>query len=155
VQKELAPQQGGVNCTTLLPNLLSVLRPTEEIRLLRELSRNRPKAAQYLRETYASLAFLGEWPSDKLKNIFNSARPQELVALVHTMPELKNDMYALLPTRTQAMISEDLEAQTPNDAELDVLLENIRRHVNDIVDSGELDLKSFFHRPQAQSRFAA
>lgn len=155
VQKEESVQEGTVEVQSLIPNLLMLLKPTEEIALLKEIVVKLPDKGDYLKQTYPSLLFLTEWPEEKLKILVGTAGTQEILSLIQILPEISAKALSALPGRTKRIIEGEIGKRQFDNTELDQYLEILKYRLYKIVNDGQVSLAQIFKTGGAANGRAA
>ncbi|CAN5679714.1 hypothetical protein BH10BDE1_BH10BDE1_17340 [soil metagenome] len=128
-----------------LTKLVAALTPVEEILLL---SGMKGKAVDEFKLSSPSLAFLGEWPDDKLSILLSQASPDELSAYGRVRPDLKDRLLALAPAMTAEMVGEELaRPDRSNIKDKGVWIESFAKRLKTMVLSKELNLDEIFSVP--------
>ena len=131
-----------VKLPSTLEKVVSALTPIEETTLLASMEGG---AFDSFKRQRPSLAFLAQWPEEKLQRLFSEAMPPEVVALIRVREDLKDIVIKACPTMT-ARIAEDELAQPDKlkDPEKNQLLAQLSARIKTLVDSKELDLEEIF-----------
>jgi flagellar motor switch protein FliG len=125
-----------------LNKVIAALTPTEELIMLPKLQ---GAAIEEFKRSTASLAFLGEWPENKLGILFASCPSNEITALLRTRQDLAEKVLAQCPPLTAEMVSEELAQLDRTDAsEKDHLIQQLSERLKQAVASQELKLKEIF-----------
>ena len=143
-KSKLQPQTGGgfVALDSSLLKLITALTPIEEATLLSDMTG--PAFDEYKRST-PSLAFLGQWPDDKLSSCLSRAMPDEVVAFSRVRPDLKDRMIALSPPMLAEVAADELQRpDTMNDKDKNALLITLKDRVKEMVAQKEVDLEEVF-----------
>ena len=151
IRRESEKTSDFVEVPTLLPNFLSVLKPFEEITLIRDMGSKRPDSAQFFKQNYPSLAFLGEWPKEKLKALLGKSKPTEILALLQAMPDLTDPVLSVVAGKTRSMVESDIGQRVLTEEELDLYLQMIRDRVNKMLELGEINLRQLFPPPAGRN----
>jgi hypothetical protein len=131
-----------VSLEMTLTKLVAALNPVEEILLLSEM---KGPAIDEFKKSTDSLAFLSEWPDDKLSILLSQVSPDELSAYGRVRPDLKDRLLALAPTMTAEMVGEELarpDKLSMKDKE--VWIESFAKRLKTMVLSKELNLNEIF-----------
>ena len=143
-RSKLQPQTGGgfVALDSSLLKLITALTPIEEATLLSDMTG--PAFDEYKRST-PSLAFLGQWPDDKLSSCLSRAMPDEVVAFSRVRPDLKDRMIALSPPMLAEVAADELQRpDTMNDKDKNALLITLKDRLKEMVTQKEVDLEEVF-----------
>ena len=155
VQMEQLQNVDSVELPRLVPGLLAVISPLEEIQLINQVLATNQESAFFLKQNYPSIAFLNEWPADKLKMLLAKARNLELLALIQTMPETKDLVLSVLPGRARSMLSDDLQSRTLSADDINSNLTDLRARLNYLYENNEIDLLQIFNSPQESTKSEA
>lgn len=144
VKKEESVQEGTIEVQSLIPNMLMSLRPIEELNLLKDVVSKLPDQGEYLKQNYPSLAFLADWPEDKLKMLIGSATTQEILSLVQVLPDISTKALAALPSRTKMIVQDEIGKRKIENIELDQHLEGLKYRLFKMVNDGQISLAQIF-----------
>lgn len=144
VQDEVKKVFDTVALPPLVPGVLQTLKPFEEIKIIADISANHPGGKDYLKENYPTLAFISDWPKDKLKQLMSPFRAQQILALLQAIPDCQAAVLEVLPGKTRAMVESDLGSKKYTDEEMDLYLQEIKSYMASLFDAGIVDLKSLF-----------
>lgn len=107
-----------VSLRSMAPKLLESMTVYDEIMLLKEISQKISDGAISLKQSFPSLAFIGEWPEAKAKLVMAGATTDEVLTFLRLMPELKEKILPVCAPRVQTIVQEELrkEDQTSKEA---------------------------------------
>lgn len=92
-----------------------------------------------------SIAFLHEWPDDKLAILLSKLRSDEVVIYLRFMPDQKDRVLKISPPMTAEVVSEDFaQPDKASQAEKEAALKNIVEVAKGMVASNEVDLSAIF-----------
>ncbi len=135
----------SVHLEMTLEKIISSLSILEEIEMLAKLEG--PGVLEYKRKI-PSLAFLKDWPEDKLSIIMGRIRVDQAVVYLRLQPEMKDRMIALAPPITAEMLNDELaEPDKLNDEEKIRRLEVFAELLKEMVKHKEVDLAELFPEP--------
>lgn len=143
VQKESALDSSGVDIPTLVPNFLMSLKSSEELQLLSQVLPKLKDKGFYLKQNYPSIAFLPEWPEDKLKSLLAPLPSTDLQCLIRSLPQLQERVLKFIPSRNQIMLKDMLKRPISDD-ELNRGLDVIRLRLFKWVNDGQIQLDVVF-----------
>lgn len=144
VKKDESTQEGTIEVQSLIPNMLMSLKPTEELILLKDIIAKLPDQGLYLKQNYPCLAFLVEWPEDKLKLLIGNATTQEILSLVQMIPDLSTKALSALPSRTKMIVQDEIGKRQFESSELDQHLEGLKYRLFKLVNDGQISLGQIF-----------
>lgn len=137
----------AVQLDMTLEKIISSLSILEEIEMLSKLQ---GPGVQAYRRKYPSLAFLKEWPDDKLSVVMARLRTDQAVAYLRIEPGMSERMIALAPPMTAEMITDELSQPDKSTAEDKIrTLEVFAELLRDLVGKKELDLTDIFEESKA------
>lgn len=148
VQMEQMQNVNSVELPRLVPGLLAVISPLEEIQLVNQVLATNQDSAFFLKQNYPSIAFLNEWPKDKLKMLLGKARNLELLSVIQTIPELKEAILSVLPARARTMLADDLQSRVLSEEDVNAYLTDLRSRLNYMYENNEIDLLQMFNSTQ-------
>lgn len=135
-------KQDVVPLEMTLTKLVAALTPVEEILLLNGMT---GRAVEEFKLSTPSLAFLGEWPDDKLSILLSQTSADELVAFCRVRPELKDRFMQLAPSMTSEMAGEELaRPDKSNMKDKGIWLESFVKRLKTLVLLKELNLDEIF-----------
>ena len=135
-------KQDVVPLEMTLTKLVAALTPVEEILLLNGMT---GRAVEEFKLSTPSLAFLGEWPDDKLSILLSQTSADELVAFCRVRPELKDRFMQLAPSMTSEMAGEELaRPDKSNMKDKGIWLESFAKRLKTLVLLKELNLDEIF-----------
>jgi hypothetical protein len=103
-----------------------------------------------------SLAFINEWPKDKLALVFSSAMPQEVLAYIQIRPEEKDQVLGFCPEMTAAVVSDELQrSEGLSEDDLLAALGALNEKIVQLVQSGEVKLKTIYDKVEEDELQAA
>jgi len=143
VKNNAAQEDSAIEIPAMLPNFLMSLNPREEILLLRQIHTKLKDQGLYIKQNYPTVAFLNEWPDDKIKAFIQSLGNSDLRAIIKAVPEVKDKMLGLLTGRSQAILRDSLKRELSDD-DFMKSLENIRLKLFRMVNSGVIKTESIF-----------
>jgi hypothetical protein len=122
--------------------IVDSLTLVEQITILHEL---KGKGVEEFKRSHPSLAFLGEWPDDKLKLLLMGLTPDELVAYLRVRPDLKDRVIGLASMMVAEIAKEELSMpdKTPA-AETEKAIENFSFRLQNMVEQGDFNLLDVF-----------
>lgn len=92
-----------------------------------------------------SLAFLHEWPDDKLSYVLQKLRTDQIIAYLRIKPELKDRIISLCLPMTAEVLTDDLnQADHLSKGEKESLLQDITQTLESMVQAKEIDLTEVF-----------
>ena len=142
--------QATVPLEMTLTKLVKALTPVEEATLLTDLQ---GAAIGDYKRSVPSVAFLGEWPDEKLKLLMAKTTADETCALLRMRPDLNERLVALCPGFTAELVVEELgRDDKTSENEKSKLLEIFNRRIQEMVTLRELDLESLFDASGDQNR---
>ncbi len=125
-----------------LLRMIEALRPQEELSLLSSLQ---GPAIESFKRTNPSIAFLEQWPDDKLKIFMTKVAVDELLPYIRLRPGSKNRLISLLPPMTAEMINEEFERPDRTSAEdKDQWLAALKNRMLQMFELKELVLDDIF-----------
>jgi hypothetical protein len=101
----------AVSLRSMAPKLLESMSVYDEIMLLKEISQKISDGAVSLKQSFPSLAFIGEWPETKAKLVMAGATTDEVLAFLRLMPELKEKILPVCAPRVQAIVQEEFKKE--------------------------------------------
>lgn len=135
-------KQDVVPLEMTLTKLVAALTPVEEILLLNGMT---GKAVDEFKLTTPSLAFLGEWPDEKLSILLGQTSADELVAYCRIRPDLKDRMIKLVPVMTADIAGEELaRPDKSNMKDKGVWIESFAKRLKTMVLLKELNLDEIY-----------
>lgn len=155
VQMEQMQNVNSVELPRLVPGLLAVTSPLEEIQLVNQVLATNQESAFFLKQNYPSIAFLGEWPQDKLKMLLGKARNLELLSIIQTIPEIKDAVLNVLPVRARTMLADDLQSRVLSEEDVNANLTDLRARLNYMYENNEIDLLQMFNSTQNEKTSVA
>lgn len=135
--------EGAIEVPAMVPNFLMSLNPREEILLLRQIPGKLKDQGLYLKQNYPTVAFLPEWPDEKIKLLIQSLGNSDLQAIIKAVPEVQDKILDLLTGRTQAILRDSLKRDLSED-ELMKSLENVRLRLFKLVNAGQIQTEVIF-----------
>ncbi|MFN3698257.1 MAG: hypothetical protein ACK4VO_12535 [Pseudobdellovibrio sp.] len=122
--------------------ILSTMSIIDEMEMLPKVKSQ--EIAEFKRKV-ASIAFLHEWPDDKLSIAIQKLRTDQLVAYLRFKPELKDRIISLCLPMTAEVLTDDLnQPDNMSRTEKEALLSDIAKTLNAIVSQKEIDLSEVF-----------
>lgn len=122
--------------------IASALSPSEEVTILHELSSSIP--LEY-KKSNPSLAFLGEWPEDKLGLFLSSVMANELTAFLRLRGDLQDKLIRLAPPMTAEMVSDELSRPSnESEKDRDHWIHELHERLKNWIDGGTLSLEEIF-----------
>ncbi len=143
IKKEEIAEDGLIEIQSMIPNMLMCLSPFEEIQLVQQILPTLSDQGSFIKRTYPSLAFISEWPEDKLRSFLTGVQPNDVLALVKAIPEAAELIYSVIPNRTQTILKDSLnKSLSPEELNkgLEILRIKLFRYAND----GQINLEAIF-----------
>jgi hypothetical protein len=135
-----------VKLPSALEKVIQALTRIEEVTLL---STMEGPAFEGFKRARPSLAFLAEWPDDKLPLLFADAMPQEVVALLRVREDLRAKVLGACPPMTGRITEDELtQPDKLKDPEKNQLLEQLSERLGGLVERREIDLTEIFGAQQ-------
>lgn len=154
IKKEEVAEDGLIEIQSMIPNMLMCLSPFEEIQLVQQILPTLSDQGFYIKQNYPSLAFISEWPEDKLKFFFTGVQPNDILALVKAVPESSEILFSIIPSRTQTILKDSLN-KTLSPEEINKGLEVLRLKLFRVVNDGQINLELIFKdAPTAKAKAA-
>lgn len=150
MKKQQSLVDGVIDLEEKLPNLLMCLSPMEEIQLALEMVAKSPDRGLHLKQAYPGLAFIPEWPAEKLKILFNGISSSELLAFIQLMPNTAELILQVLPPRMRTIVKDEIGKKEMLSDELNQNLELLRARVFKMVNEGQVILTSVFKDEQTK-----
>jgi hypothetical protein len=144
VKGKLKPQdnKGTIPLNMGLSKLVSALSPLEEIAILPTMT---GPAFDNLKRTLPSIAFLPQWPDDKVSLLVSRAMPDELVAYFRSCPEVADRFIGLAPQMTAELAKDELgRPDTMAEKDKIRLLTELGNRIKELIQSKEVDLEQIF-----------
>jgi hypothetical protein len=105
-------------------------------------------AVENFKRSTASIAFLGEWPDDKLGILMSRVSADELAALARVRPDLQERLVRLAPPLTAEMAADELKiADRTDDNTKNEWLSSLVKRINEMVRFQEISLDAIFAAP--------
>ena len=122
--------------------IVDALTPIEEITILSEMKND---AIEIFKRTRPSLAFLHQWPDDKLRVAMIGITPDELITYLRLRPEMKERMLSLASMMVSEIAGEELNApdKTPL-AEKEKAVEFFTTRIRTLVEQNDVNLEEVF-----------
>lgn len=137
-----ASNQDVISLDRTFNRVADSLSPSESVVILSEISHSVP--LEY-KQTVPNIAFLAEWPDDKLSILLSSVGADELVAFLRLKSELKERFTQLSPPMTAEMVVDELSRPgNESDKETERFLEKFNARVKDLVSNGAISLEEIF-----------
>ena len=122
--------------------LVSSLSQMDQIRIVGNQS---GELIESFKRSTASLAFLHQWSDEKLSILLGRTMPDELLAYLRTLPEMKDRFISLCPPMTAEMVIEEFErSDSINDTDKNRHLASLLNRVQTMVDGKEILLEEAF-----------
>jgi hypothetical protein len=154
IKKEEVAEDGLIEIQSMIPNMLMCLSPFEEIQLVQQILPTLSDQGFFIKQNYPSLAFISEWPEDKLKYFLTGVQPNDILALVKAVPESSETVFAVIPSRTQTILKDSLN-KTLSPEEINRGLEGLRLKLFKAVNDGQINLNLIFKEaPTAKAKAA-
>ncbi len=154
VKQQEKLEDGSVEIQSMVPQMLMCLNPLEEIQLIQQITPRLPDRGAYLKSNFPSLAFLSEWPAEKLNGLLSSSRPQDILCLLKTVPEMTEAIFAVLPSRTQLILKDSMARELTKDETIRGL-ETLKLKMYKMTNDGQLVLAQVFPpKPQLAPKAA-
>ncbi len=154
IKKEDVAEDGLIEIQSMIPNMLMCLSPFEEIQLVQQILPTLSDQGFFIKQNYPSLAFISEWPEDKLKYFLTGVQPNDILALVKAVPESSETVFAVIPSRTQTILKDSLN-KTLSPEEINRGLEGLRLKLFKAVNDGQINLNLIFKEaPTAKAKAA-
>ena len=144
IQREKLKNSYTVNLPSLVPNLLAVTTPLEEIHLLGELMTAKPISTKFLMTNYPSMLFIQYWSPEQLKLLSGRFKNAQYLALIQAIPVLQDLILNVLPAKSQAMIKDDIGVKILTDDELNANLQEVRIQLMHLFENSEIDLTQLY-----------
>ncbi len=154
IKKEDSVDDGLVEVQTMIPNMLMCLSPLEEIQLIQQILPTLSDQGQFIKRNYPSLAFISQWPEEKLKHFLTGVQPNDILALVKAIPEATEVINSVIPNRTQTILKDSL-SKTLNSEELNNGLGTLRLKLFKYANDGIINLELIFKDAAAATAKAA
>ncbi len=122
--------------------LVASLSQMDQIRIVGNQS---GELIESFKRSTASLAFLHQWSDEKLSILLGRTMPDELLAYLRTLPEMKDRFISLCPPMTAEMVIEEFErSDSMNDTDKNRHLASLLNRVQTMVDGKEILLEEAF-----------
>lgn len=122
--------------------IVSMLDIFEEFEILPKLQND--EMIKFKKRT-PSIAFLHEWPDDKLGILMTKLRSDEIVTYLRFKPDQKDRILKISPPMTAEVVSEDFEQKDRSSKlEKEAALKNIVEAAKEMIVRNELDLSVIF-----------
>ena len=134
--QEIVPLEMSFN------KIVATLTPSEEVTLLKELTGD---AIEEYKRAIPSLAFLHEWPDDKIKILMMGITPDELISYLRVRTDLKTRMLGLASMMVGEIAGEELgKPDKSSAAEKDKGIEFFNARVKALVEQNDINLSEIF-----------
>nr|BFD65304.1 hypothetical protein HAGR004_03260 [Bdellovibrio sp. HAGR004] len=154
IKKEESVDDGLVEIQSMIPNMLMCLSPLEEIQLIQQILPTLSDQGHFIKRSYPSLAFLSQWPEEKLKHFLTGVQPNDILALVKAIPEATEVINSVIPNRTQTILKDSLN-RTLTSEELNNGLGTLRIKLFKYANDGIINLELIFKDAPAAPTKAA
>lgn len=154
IKKEESVDDGLVEIQSMIPNMLMCLSPLEEIQLIQQILPTLSDQGHFIKRSYPSLAFISQWPEEKLKHFLTGVQPNDILALVKAIPEATEVINSVIPNRTQTILKDSLN-RTLTSEELNNGLGTLRIKLFKYANDGIINLELIFKDAPAAPTKAA
>jgi hypothetical protein len=154
IKKEESVDDGLVEIQSMIPNMLMCLSPLEEIQLIQQILPTLSDQGHFIKRSYPSLAFISQWPEEKLKHFLTGVQPNDILALVKAIPEATEVINSVIPNRTQTILKDSL-SRTLTSEELNNGLSALRLKLFKYANDGIINLELIFKDAPAATTKAA
>ena len=122
--------------------IVDALTPIEEITILSEMKND---AIEIFKRTRPSLAFLHQWPDDKLRVAMIGITPDELITYLRLRPEMKERMLSLASMMVSEIAGEELNAPDKSPlAEKEKAIDFFTTRIRTLVEQNDVNLEEVF-----------
>ena len=154
VKQEDKLEEGVIEIPSLVPQMLMCMNVIEEIKLVQQILSKLSDKGEYLKTNFPSLAFLPEWPEEKIRSFLSNVPPQDILCLVKMIPEATEKILVDLPNRTQTILRDSMKKEMTED-DLQRGLENLKLRMYKAINDGQLVLTQLFPRGSGSQAKAA
>lgn len=154
IKKEESVDDGLVEIQSMIPNMLMCLSPLEEIQLIQQILPTLSDQGHFIKRSYPSLAFISQWPEEKLKHFLTGVQPNDILALVKSIPEATEVINSVIPNRTQTILKDSLNRSLTSE-ELNNGLGTLRIKLFKYANDGIINLELIFKDAPATTTKAA
>lgn len=154
IKQDETDSESFIEVQPLIPNVLMSLLPFEEIQLVQQILPTLPDHGIKLKQNYPSLAFISDWPEEKLKYFLSGVQAQEILSLIKALPEVAEQIFAVIPSRTQTILKDSLNKTLSSD-EINRGLEALRLKLFNFVSDGQIKLDQIFKDDSTAHKKAA
>jgi len=144
IRSRFQPQTstGTIALDMTLKKLVEVLSPVEQITMLPQVQE--PSMVEF-KKTVPTLAFIHEWPDEKLRQLVRSADADQVVAYLSTHPELNDRIINLCPPLTAELVKDEMQKiHLLNEKDKNQRLESFAKLLESLVKSKEIQLDEIF-----------
>ena len=146
---QVKSSKGVVVLDRAFHRIVEALTPQEELALLTQIKNDTIEA---YKRSIPSLAFLGEWPDDKLKLFLSKVTADELLPYLRLLPTSQKRFFALLPQMTSEVLRDELAGKDrTNSEEKGQWLLALKARMTQMFELKELVLDDIFAKPQDHS----
>jgi flagellar motor switch protein FliG len=136
---------GIISVKPMAFRLLESLNILEEIEFLKNIAKKVSDQGLSIKQNFPSLAFIGEYPEEKLRLFIQNSPAEELVEFLKVMPELKEQITPLCKARVISIIENDLsrEDRTSKEDKMRNLV-SLKSRLVALIDEGQISLAEIF-----------
>lgn len=128
-----------------LKKIASTLTPSEEVTMLSDMWGD---AVEDYKRTVPSLAFLREWPEDKLRMLMMGLTPDELISYLRIRPDMKERLLSVASMMVSEIAGDELTKpdKTPL-AEHEKNIQFFTTRLRSLVEQNDINLQEIFGGP--------
>jgi hypothetical protein len=142
-------RESSVAFDAALTRLAEALSPLEELTLMGTITGD---GVERYKRSQPSLAFLHEWPDDRMAAVFSTAMPNEVVAYLRQRGDHAQRVLSVCPPMTAAVAQDDLQRpDTGSDDDTNRLLSSLLERMQALVSQGEINLARIFDQASIES----
>ncbi len=135
----------NIQLDTSLEKIISALPKIDELKLLPQIQ---GAGIQNYKRKNASVAFLHEWPDDKLGLFITQLKTDHVVTYLRLKPDQKERIYGLCQPRAAAVIKDEVGREDKiSMADKEIHLLDISELMQEFKESGNIDFESVFPAP--------
>ncbi len=145
---QLKGEAAGKGIVSIRPKALKLLENLsvlEELQFLKGIEEKLSDHGLSIKQNHPSLAFIGQWPEDKLRPLIQLVTVEEIVSFLRIFPEMKENLLPLCRPRVSAIAESELAREDKMSKE-DKLknLSSFKQRLTEIVDGGQVSLIEIF-----------
>ena len=136
--------------------VLKSLKPSEEIKMLREIRSDSSKSTEIIKSYYSTIAFIDDWEERFVKKILENISSEELTEFLRFTPDIKDNILSHCPERIRIIVEDELRLDSiTSEEKKNSLFQSLQKKVNRLLNDENIVVGDLYVNEKSQEQVYA